>query len=249
MRVPTVMTNSIQHVIESRTSVNAFLPDRPLAEGVIESLISQATKAPSAYNLQNWRFIAVRSPDAKARLESAAYGQRKIVDASVAFVICGTLEAYSQLASALRPSVDARTMEPRTVDGWVAQATATHEGNPVLQRDEAVRSASLAAMTLMLAAQGMGLGSCAMSGFDARQVSRAFGLDATDPTVNSPYRPNAGLRRSPALVRYWSMNTLRPAGVTLHIKPGMAVSRNSTACAWGCAASTGQQRGRRARFG
>jgi hypothetical protein len=34
------MTNSIQHVIGSRTSVNAFLPDRPLAEGVIESLIS-----------------------------------------------------------------------------------------------------------------------------------------------------------------------------------------------------------------
>ena len=57
-------------------------------------------------------------------------------------------------------------------------------------------------------------------------------------TVNSPYRPKAGLRRSPAFVRYWSMNTLRPAGVILHKKPGTRVSLSSTACAWDCAAST-----------
>lgn len=177
------MNHSIQNIIATRTSVNHFQPDRPLEDDVIEFLISQATKAPSAYNLQNWRFIAVRSPESKSRLKSAAFGQQKIVDASVAFIICGTLQAYSQLASALQPSVDAQIMQPGTVDGWVAQAAATHKGNLVLQRDEAVRSAALAAMTLMLAAQGMGLGSCAMSGFDAQRVSRAFDLNATELPV------------------------------------------------------------------
>ncbi|AHY09918.1 nitroreductase family protein [Serratia plymuthica] len=39
----------------------------------------------------------------------------------------------------------------------------------ILQRDEVVRSASLAAMTLMLAAQGMGLGSCPMVGFNPQE--------------------------------------------------------------------------------
>src|SRR3546814_12647880 len=34
------------------------------------------------------------------------------------------------------------------------------------------------------------------------------------------------------------MNTLRPDEVILHKKPGTNVSRSSTACAWGCAAST-----------
>ncbi|MCD2167758.1 nitroreductase family protein [Comamonas koreensis] len=45
-----------------------------------------------------------------------------------------------------------------------------------MQRDEALRSASLAAMTLILAAQGDQLGSCAMVGFDAVALNRAFGL-------------------------------------------------------------------------
>lgn len=177
------MISTIQHIIESRTSVNHFQPNRRLGDEVIESLVSQATKSPSAYNMQNWRFIVVQSDSAKVRLKSAAYEQQKIVDASVAFIVCGTLAAPVQLAAALQPCVEANIMEQQMVDGWVALASSSHVGNPALQRDEAIRSASLAAMTLMLAAQGMGLGSCAMSGFDAMQVVREFGLSATELPV------------------------------------------------------------------
>lgn len=177
------MTHSIQHIIESRTSINHYQSSRPLGDETITSLVALATRAPSAYNMQNWRFIAVRSEQAKARLRSVAYGQQKVVDASVAFIVCGSLAAHAQLAVALQPSVDAGIMAQRMVDGWVSLASAAHEGDPVLQRDEAIRSASLAAMTLMLAAQGMGLGSCAMVGFDAAEVSREFELDASEIPV------------------------------------------------------------------
>lgn len=170
------MKTVMQDIIESRISVNHFQADRPLDDDAIESLVSLATKAPSAYNLQNWRFIAVRSKHAKTNLEAAAYGQQKIVDASVAFIICGTLAEHQQLATTLRSSI----MDQQMINGWVRQANAAHEGNPALQRDEAIRSASLAAMTLILAAQGMGLGSCAMSGFDTAQVIQAFELRETE---------------------------------------------------------------------
>ena len=177
------MMNPIQHAIESRTSVNFFQPNRPLDDHVIQDLVAQATKAPSVYNLQNWRFIAVRSADAKARLQAASFGQQKIMDASVAFIVCGTLAAYTQLATVLHPSVEAGIMGQHIVDDWVAQLSAAHKANPALQRDEAIRSASLAAMTLMLAAQGMGLHSCPMNGFDVAQVSQAFNLDPTELPV------------------------------------------------------------------
>ncbi|MGH8435746.1 MAG: nitroreductase family protein [Pseudomonas sp.] len=69
------------------------------------------------------------------------------------------------------------------LDGWVAMAKRTHSGNPELQRDEAIRSASLAAMTPMLAAQGMGLSTGSMSGFDHLGVVREFQLAATEVPV------------------------------------------------------------------
>lgn len=177
------MNISIQHAIETRTSINNFQSNRSLDEDTIKLLVELATKAPSAYNLQNWRFIAVRSEESKQLLKAAAFGQDKITDASVSFIICGTFDAHHQLHNALQPSLENNIMEHKIVDSWVKQATNAYQDNTILQRDEAIRSASLAAMTLILAAQEMGLGTCAMGGFDAKQVSQDFELTATELPV------------------------------------------------------------------
>lgn len=174
------MTNPIQKAIESRVSINHFDPERAVSDEAIESLVAQATRAPTAYNFQNWRFIAVRSPEAKARLKALAYGQQKVQDASVVFIICGTLAAHEQLAQVLKPSVDAGIIEQHVAEAWVSRAAGAHANNPTLQRDEAIRSASLAAMTLMLAAEGMGLVSGAMTGFDMEGLARELRLASSE---------------------------------------------------------------------
>ena len=173
----------VAQAIASRVSADRFEPGRPLADETLAALVAQASLSPSAYNLQNWRFIAVRTPEAKARLKATAYGQQKVEDASAVFIVCGTLAAHARLAEFLQPSVDSGVMSQRTADGWVAQAHAAHADNLQLQRDEAVRSATMAAMTLMLAAQGKGMVSCPMIGFDAAGVADAFGLQANEIPV------------------------------------------------------------------
>lgn len=177
------MPNSIKSLIEARVSTGRYQADRDLSNQDVSELVRLATRAPSAYNFQNWKFIAVRSAEAKARLQAVSYGQQQVVDAPVTFIICGTLAAHEGLAQTLQPSVDAGILSQSTLAGWVAAANGSHPGNPQLQRDEALRSASLAAMTLMLAAQGMGLSTGAMSGFDASGVAKAFGLSANELPV------------------------------------------------------------------
>jgi nitroreductase len=174
------MTNTIKEAIEQRISANMFDPTKTLTAAQIEELVTLATRAPTAFNYQNWKFIAVQSPAAKERLKAVAYGQQKIVDAAVTFIVCGKLEAHKGLAHALKPSVASGLLEQAMADAWVKMAHDGLEGNPVRQRDEAVRSASLGAMTLMLAAQGMGLVSGPMIGFDPAGVAKEFNLSATD---------------------------------------------------------------------
>lgn len=174
---------NVKHLIESRISVNRFDTGRALSEADIFELVRMATLAPSAYNFQNWKFIAVRTSLAKERLKAVAFGQQKVVDAPVTFIIVGTLAAHEGLSQALKPSVDAGIMPQKVADVWVGMARDTHPGNPQLQRDEALRSGSLAAMTMMLAAEGMGLASSAMSGFDAAGVKREFNLGEADVPV------------------------------------------------------------------
>ena len=170
------MHSNFASMLEQRVSADQFQPTRILSEDDIAELVRQATLAPSAYNAQNWSFIAVRSPQAKLRLKEVAYGQQKVVDAAVTFIVCGTLRVHLQLQQALAPSVEAGILPAALADAWVSAAARSHSDNLQLQRDEAIRSASLAAMTLMLAAQGMGLSSCPMSGFNADGVAREFGL-------------------------------------------------------------------------
>lgn len=167
---------TIQQAIEQRISANMFDPTKTLTAAQIEELVGLATRAPTAFNFQNWHFIAVQSIAAKERLKAVAYGQQKIVDASVTFIVCGKLEAHKGLAQALKPSVASGLLEQSMADAWVQMAHDGHEGNPIRQRDEAIRSASLGAMTLMLAAQGMGLVSGPMIGFDPAGVAREFNL-------------------------------------------------------------------------
>ncbi len=170
------MFDTVKYLIESRVSTGRYALGRDISDQDVTELARLATRAPSAYNAQNWRIIAVRSADAKAQLHSLAHGQQQVLDAPVTFIICGTLSAHEGLDRALQPSVDVGILNPSVAQGWVAAATGSYQGNEQLQRDEAYRSASLAAMTLMFAAQGMGLSTGAMSGFDAAGVVRAFGL-------------------------------------------------------------------------
>lgn len=177
------MSSQIKLLIESRVSTGHYDASRDLSDADVTELVRLATRSPSAYNCQNWKFIAVRSAQAKAQLSMAAYNQPQVLAAPVTFIICGTLAAHEGLARALKPSVDAGILDQAILTSWVTAATASHHDNAQLQRDEAFRSASLAAMTLMLAAQGMGLSSGAMSGFDPLAVSREFGLSDSEVPV------------------------------------------------------------------
>jgi nitroreductase len=175
--------SAIKDLIESRVSANYFDPALPVSDAQVAELARLATLAPSAYNVQNWQFVAVRSQEAREKLRELSFGQQKVVDAPVTFIISGTLRAQDQVAAALKPAVDKGILIQPVVDSWTRMAQGSMNGDERAQRDEALRSASLAAMTMILAAEGMGLSSCAMTGFDAQAVHAAFGLGANEVPV------------------------------------------------------------------
>lgn len=173
----------IEEAIKERTSANSYDPSRQLTDVEMTELIELATQAPSAFNLQNWKFIVVRSAEAKARLLPLAFGQPKVVEASATVIICGTLEPHLSLPAALKPTRDAGILDEDVYNSWVGAAHHMYGANATFQRDEAIRSGTLAAMTLMLAAQGRGLVSCPMIGFNASGVAEAFGLGSNELPV------------------------------------------------------------------
>jgi len=170
-------------LLQQRVSNGHFDASRELDEETIKQLVEQASTAPSAFNLQNWRFIAVTSAEEKARLKELAYGQAQVEDAAVAYIVVGQLQDYENLHETLQASVDAGLLPAQVQEVFVNMARQSYSSNVQARRDEAVRSASLAAMVLMLAAQSKGLSSGALGGFDAGGVSEAFGIRSSEMPV------------------------------------------------------------------
>ncbi|MFS8037376.1 nitroreductase family protein [Xanthobacter sp. AM11] len=169
--------------IEKRISANYFDSSHVLPDSDLSEIIRLATLAPTAFNFQNWRFIAVRTPDAKKKLWEAAGRQPKVLEASATFIICGQLPDHSVLAERLCHSVEAGFMPEATSALWVKGADALYTGNARMQRDEAVRSATFGAATLMFAAAAHNLATGAMVGFDPDKVVQEFGLGLNEVPV------------------------------------------------------------------
>src|SRR6476661_5070838 len=157
------MNTSVIEAIERQKTTNLYDASKSIPDDEIRELVRLATFSPTAFHLQNWRFIAVRSPDAKARLRAVAADQPKVTEAAV-------------MADRLAGSVAAGFMPVEMVPGWEAAAKSLYFEKPQTQRDEAIRSATFGASGLIHAAQAMGLGTTLMIGFDPVGVSREFSL-------------------------------------------------------------------------
>ncbi len=169
--------------INGRTSANNFDPAHVMTHDEITELAQLTNQTPTSFNQQNWRLVAVCTPAAKARLKAAAFNQPKVGDAAVTFVVVGKVGGHKDLPVLIKPMLDGGHIDQAAFDGWIGMANGMYEGKDGFQRDEAIRSASMAAMTLMYAAHGKGLVSGAMIGFDPAAVSAECKLAANEIPV------------------------------------------------------------------
>ena len=89
--------------------------------------------------------MAVTKPEDKERLKQVAFGQQKVADAAVTFIVLGDTRGHEKLGDILDRSVAAGTIPRDLRDKWVAMANHGY-ADPQKARDEAIRSASLAAL-------------------------------------------------------------------------------------------------------
>ncbi len=162
-------------MIRQRASVEAF-DTRPIDDETIRALVEDAARTPSSFNIQHWRFVAVRNPEDKERLRCAAFGQEQVRAAAVTFIVLGDLEGLAKLPRINREAVELGALSEGKAAAWERLAAEIY-ADPRAARDEALRSASLASMTLMLAVEARGLASRALSGFDVDRVRADFDIE------------------------------------------------------------------------
>lgn len=168
----------VAEAIESRRSVKVYDPNHRMSQEEINHLLSLGVLSPTAFNIQNWRFVVVTDPELRQKIRAASWNQAQVTDASLLIILTADLNAWNK--DPARYWVNA----PKAAqDILVPMIGNFYQGKDQVQRDEGMRSCGMAAMTLMLAAKEMGYDTCPMDGFDFDAVAKLINLPADHTPV------------------------------------------------------------------
>jgi 3-hydroxypropanoate dehydrogenase len=153
------MHTSTEQLFTQAHTAGAFV-DTPVDDDTLRTLYDLLKWGPTSSNCCPARFVFVRTPAQRERLvECVSPGNvAKVRSAPVTVVIGMDMAFYEQLPR-LYPQADARS--------WFA-------GKPEVIAREALRSSSLQAGYLILAARALGLDCGPMGGIDAAKMDAAF---------------------------------------------------------------------------
>jgi nitroreductase len=163
------MTKDVFAAIFERRSVRSFTHQEvPLA--TVTRLLEAAAAAPSAGNVQPWKFFVVEDADTRKELARAALNQAWMADAPVVIVVCADLAR--------------------------AEKTYGERGRTLY----ALQDTAAAAQNILLGATALGLGTCWVGAFNERMVAAVFDLETQllRPVAMIPLGHPAKTAKAPA---------------------------------------------------
>ena len=157
--------------ITKRRSVKHFDPSHRLTESEVTELLSLAALSPTAFNIQQWRFVTVKDSDLRDKIREVSWDQSQVTDSSLFIILCADLKAWEKSPNRYWKNA------PEEVQKFMLPAIDSYyREKDQVQRDEVMRSCGIAAQTLMLSAKAMGYDSCPMDGFDFSAVAKLIKL-------------------------------------------------------------------------
>lgn len=171
------MQQTLLDAIGARYSCRDFLSDRPVSMEELDLLWQAGRLAPSAFGLEPWRFINVVDAPLRQAVAHACFEQPAATRAAAFIVIVALVDALKPDADYVRVRFEA---EARGGD-----VTPIDSAYRAFHRDDTVAAWALgqcnfAAAHVLLQAAHLGLGSCAIGGFDADALSAALALPASE---------------------------------------------------------------------
>ncbi|RXZ84044.1 nitroreductase family protein [Paenibacillaceae bacterium] len=170
------VNQNFSQVIRERHSVRNYDPNFKLSREEITELLNDAILAPSASNLQPWRFLVIDDQERKQALHPVAFNQQQILDSSAVIAVLADLDAYKQAETIYGRAVEAGYMTEETKTRFVTNLTTGYAADPNVYREIAKVDGGLVSMQLMLAATAKGYSTVPMGGYNAAQFIELFNL-------------------------------------------------------------------------
>ena len=169
-----VQTLDVAQAAAARRSVRLYKQE-PVPREDLERIFETVRLAPSAFNVQPWRFVVATDPALKETLGAAAYGQKQVAGARAVIVLYTDMkDVLENVDEIMHPGIPADKRAAGAAsfrDSWASKSDAERE-------QWGAGQGYIALGYFLLAAASYGYATSAMLGFDASKVKQALGLPA-----------------------------------------------------------------------
>ena len=118
----------LHEAIAKRRSIRRFKPD-PVPEATLTRLLEAARLAPSGTNSQPWCLLVVRSPEKRAALHEAAYGQAMFAQAPAVIAVLGDRQKFKKRLRRGKELVDLGAVDASVME-TVGKVYGRRSGDP-----------------------------------------------------------------------------------------------------------------------
>jgi nitroreductase len=162
---------NVSEAVRERRAIKWYDTEHKMPEETFRNLMEHAILSPTAFNIQNWRFVRVTDPEQRKAIRAVAWDQAQVTDASELLVLCFDTRAWEH-----EPQRYWHKAPQEVQDFLVPAIDVYYRDKPQVVRDEGMRSCGLVGQTIMLMAQELGYQSCPMDGFDYDAVANIINL-------------------------------------------------------------------------
>lgn len=84
----------VSEAIQSRRSYKWYDAEHKMPEEIFKQLMEHAILSPTAFNIQNWRFVRITESSQREAIRKVAWDQAQVTDASELLVLCFDTKAW-----------------------------------------------------------------------------------------------------------------------------------------------------------
>ncbi|MCK0469859.1 nitroreductase family protein [Halalkalibacter sp. APA_J-10(15)] len=172
-------TNDFNEIVLERRSVKVYDPEVKISREEMTEILEEASRAPSAINMQPWRFLVIDSAEGKEKLAPlASFNQTQALTSSAVIAVFYDANNIEYIDEIFGKSVELGYMPQDIMDMQLQQAKPYYANLPASDlRDMNLIDSGLVSMQLMLVARAHGYDTNPMAGYEKDQIAEAFGLD------------------------------------------------------------------------
>ncbi|WP_442953640.1 nitroreductase family protein [Paenibacillus sp. USDA918EY] len=171
-------TNNFNEIVLGRRSVKVYDPEVKISREEMTEILTEATRAPSAINMQPWRFLVIDSAEGKEKLAPlASFNQSQVLTSSAVIAVFYDANNMEYMDEIYGKAVELGYMPQDIMELNLQQAKSYYANISSSDlRDMNLIDSGIVSMQLMLVARAHGYDTNPMAGYDKERIAEVFGL-------------------------------------------------------------------------